>query len=393
VRAVVIGPGRIGLGFAGDLLDRASAKLSVVGRGAVVENLRRTGRYRVKLVDQAGEHEREIPVRRALYASDVQAVAAEIARARVVAVAVRPENLGAIAPLIAAGLEARTRKKPLNVIAFENCLEAGANLRAAVAERLPHEFALKRHGFTGAVVSRAVSRMLGDAHEVVPLTFVGDRLEKFEVHGPSLRKPLPKIPGLVRVKDFEAAFNAKLYLFSAGHATIAYLGFLKGYRYVHAAARDPEIRTAALAAMREGAQGLAARYGKAPAGGEPELQAMLWRFENAALNDPVARVGRDPRRKLEPGERLVGAARLCEAAGVPVATLPLAAAAAVCFDGAGRPAGAAASAPSAQPSALREICMSQADSGFSQSVTAAWERFSSSWTEDAPLFSLTTPKT
>lgn len=110
MRAVVIGPGRIGLGFAGDLLDRAGAKLSVVGRGAVVENLRRTGRYRVKLADQAGELEREIPVRRALDASDVQAVAAEIARARVVAVAVRPENLGAIAPLIAAGLEARTAR-------------------------------------------------------------------------------------------------------------------------------------------------------------------------------------------------------------------------------------------------------------------------------------------
>jgi hypothetical protein len=87
----------------------------------------------------------------------------------------------------------------------------------------------------------------------------------------------------------------------------------------------------------------------------------------------------------------VGAARLCEAAGVRVATLPLAAAAAVCFDGAGQPAGART--PSSPPSALREICMAQADSGFSQRVTAAWERFSSSWAEDAPLFSLTTPKT
>src|SRR5688500_6379736 len=145
--------------------------------------------------------------------------------------------------------------------------------------------------------------------------------------------------------------------------------------------------------MREGQQGLAARYGKALAGGEPELQAILWRFENAALNDPVARVGRDPRRKLGPGERLVGAAQLCEAAGVRVATLPLAAAAAVCFDGAGRPATAAARTPSSPPSALRELCSAQADSGFSQRVTAAWERFSSSWTEDAPLFSLTTPKT
>jgi hypothetical protein len=98
MRAVVIGPGRIGLGFAGDLLDRTGAKLCVVGRGEVVDNLRRTGRYRVKLVDQCSEHEREIPVRRALLGSEVNAVAAEIARARVVAVAVGPRNLGAVAP-------------------------------------------------------------------------------------------------------------------------------------------------------------------------------------------------------------------------------------------------------------------------------------------------------
>jgi mannitol-1-phosphate 5-dehydrogenase len=212
------------------------------------------------------------------------------------------------------------------------------------------------------------------------------------VHGPSLRKPVPKLPGLVRVKDFEAAFNTKLYVFSAGHATVAYLGFLKGYRYVHAAVRDPEIRAAALAAMRAGQQGLEARYGKAPAGGEPELQAILWRFENAALNDPVARVGRDPRRKLKPSERLLGAARLCEDAGVSVATLPLAAAAAVCFDGADRNPNETAKRLPAPPSALREVCSAEADSRLSRSVTAAWEDFRS-WRQDAPLFRLPGPTT
>jgi mannitol-1-phosphate 5-dehydrogenase len=393
MRAVVIGPGRIGLGFAGDLLDRAGAKLCVVGRGDAVDKLRRTGRYRLKLVDQCGEHEREVPVRRAMFGSDVDAVATEIARARVVAVAVGPENLGAVAPLIAAGLELRTRRKPLNVIAFENSVDAGPNLRAAVAELLPSGFPLERHGFSGAVVNRAVSGRLVDPTEAEPLTLLGDPCETFEVHKRSLRKPLPKIPGLVRAKDFEAAFNRKLYVFSTGHATVAYLGFLKGYRYVHAAVRDPEIRAVALEAMREGQRGLAARYGKALAGGEPELQAILWRFENAALKDPVVRVGRDPERKLGPGERLVGPARLCEAAGVPVATLPLAAAAALCFDGAGASVNGMDPRLSAPPSALREICTARADGGFSESVTAAWERFSSAWRRDAPLVRLPTRRT
>jgi mannitol-1-phosphate 5-dehydrogenase len=396
MRAVIIGPGRIGLGFAGELLDRAGAKLTAVGRGEIVENLRRAGRYRVRLVDQGGEHEREIRVRSALSASDVDVVAAEIGRARLVCVAVGPQNLGAIAPLIAAGLEARNRKKPLNVIAFENSLDAGPNLRAAVAELLPSGFPLERHGFSGAIVSRVVSRRLGDPTDKQHLTFVGDPYATFEVHNRSLRKPLPKIPGMARVKDFEAAFNRKLYVLSTGHATVAYLGFLKGYRYVHAAVRDPEIRTAVLEAMREGQAGLVARYGEALAGDERELQAILRRFENAALNDPVVRVGRDPGRKLGPGERLVGPARLCEAAGRETSALPVAAAAALCFAAGGDPssAGATAQQLSGQtPTALQDLCAMQADSGFTQSVTAAWERFSRSWRRDAPLFSLSTRKT
>lgn len=395
MRAVVIGAGRIGLGFAGELLDRAGAKLTVVGRGDAIHNLERTGRYRVRLVDLGSREEREIRVRRALRAGDTEAVADEIARARVVAVSVQPENLGAVAPLIAAGLERRTRKKPLNVIAFENAVDAGPNLRAAVAERLPAGFPLGRHGFSGAVVSRAVSARLTDPAGDVPLTLLGDPSERFEVHGPSLRKP-PKLPGLVRAKDFEAAYNAKLYTFSAGHATVAYLGFLKGYRYVHAAVRDPEIRAAALAAMREGQKGLAARYGRELAGGETELEAILWRFENAALNDPVTRVGRDPRRKLRSSERLVGAARLCEEeTGKPAAMLPVAAAAAVCFAAAGDPAGAEATAEQLSgqaPTVLRELCAAKASADFAESARTAWERFSTGWRRDSPLFTLSTPE-
>jgi mannitol-1-phosphate 5-dehydrogenase len=395
MRAVAIGPGRIGLGFAGDLLDRADCKLAVVGRGDVIENLERTGRYRLRLVDADRDDEREVRVHRALSIGHVQAVAAEIARARVLAVAVGPANLTAIAPVIAAGLRARRRKKPLNVIAFENAVDAGPRLRAAVAALLPAGFPLERHGFSGAVVGRAVSRRVGDPGATEPLTFVGDSCEQFAVHGPSLRKPLPKIPGLTPVPDFEAAFNAKLYVFSAGHATVAYLGFLKGYRYIHAAARDPEIRAAALAAMREGQEGLAACYGQDLAGGDSELEAILARFENAALADRVVRVARDPRRKLRPTERLVGAARLCEAAGVPTSTLPLAAAAAVCFATATPPGSMASTngqSTAPMPNALRELCLGEAETGFSDSVTSAWEGFSASWRRDTPLFSLTTPK-
>ena len=68
--------------------------------------------------------------------------------------------------------------------------------------------------------------------------------------------------------------------------------------------------------MSEGRLGILARYGPAYAGGAAMLRAIADRFENAAVRDPVARVGRDPLRKLAGDDRLVGAARLAAAAGV-----------------------------------------------------------------------------
>ncbi|MFQ5911666.1 MAG: hypothetical protein ACE5JS_00605 [Nitrospinota bacterium] len=51
--------------------------------------------------------------------------------------------------------------------------------------------------------------------------------------------------------DYAAWIRRKLYTFSAGHATCAYLGYLKVYHYSHTAIRDPEIQTALLTAMTE----------------------------------------------------------------------------------------------------------------------------------------------
>jgi len=86
-----------------------------------------------------------------------------------------------------------------------------------------------------------------------------------------------------------------------------------------------------LAAMEEGRVGLLRRYGLELAGTHAELHEILARFDNAALNDPVTRVGRDPLRKLGPQDRLVGAARLAQEAGVSPKRLALAAGAALCF--------------------------------------------------------------
>jgi mannitol-1-phosphate 5-dehydrogenase len=340
MRAVIVGTGLMGCGFVGPALTAAGFDLVFVGRNSpMVEHLGRLGRYRVRLIQAGQVEEQVVDGVRAVRCSDADAVTREVVAADLVATAVRADNLPAAASLIAPGLF--RRRGPVNVLAFENLVDAGPRLRALVTEQRGGDDGTLRHGFAGALVTRVIAQRLGDPLGDEPITFVGDPPCAFRVEASGLGPSLPAIPGMTRVDDYAACMKSKLYIFGAGQATAAYLGYLKGYRFVHSAVRDPEIREVTLGAMSEGRRGVAARFGADLAGGPDQVPPLLARFENAALCDPVCRVGRDPCRKLACDDRLVGAARLAEEAGGSPHNLALAIAGALYFQSIGDPSAVA----------------------------------------------------
>lgn len=391
MKAVIIGAGLIGCGFAGQLLHASGYQIVFAARRpAMVEHLNRANRYRVRLVDGVETHEVLVEGVRAVCASAPEQAAKEMAEADLIVTAVGAGNLPNVAPLIAAGLQQRAA--PVNVLACENLNKAGSYLRELVARNLPPYFPLAQHGFAGTLVDRAVPRRLGEPAQDELLTFIGEPSNLFVVEGRSLRAPLPPLEGMIIAEDFPAWIQRKLFIFSAGHATCAYLGYLKGYHYIHTAIRDAEIRGAVLAAMREGQRGLAARLGRSMAGNENDLRQIIARFENAALNDPIMRVGRDPKRKLGAEDRLVGAARLAEKAGIRPEKLALAAAAALCFYNPADPSAVdlhrEIDAAGLEP-ALRHICGLDPQNGFGHFVAEVWSQLADGcWQKGNLLLSL-----
>src|SRR5512132_4434586 len=186
-KAVVVGPGRIGCGFIGQLLAESGWQVVFVGRDAIVANLARNGGYRVRLTSKGGARDVEV-ASRAVPARDVEATATEIASADLVFVSVGPANLAAVGSLLAPGLARRST--PVNLIALEDLADAGPRLRAAVAAADPAALRLA-HGFSGAVVSRVVARRVGEPAWNEKLLFVGDAATEFAVDGPALTAPLP----------------------------------------------------------------------------------------------------------------------------------------------------------------------------------------------------------
>jgi mannitol-1-phosphate 5-dehydrogenase len=380
VKALIIGAGRIGCGFAGQLLQEAGYDIVLADRNPVlVDRLNRTGHYETRLVWGREMEAIVVDGVEAVSAGEPESAVPEIADADLLVTAVGMGNLPSIAPLIAAGL--RRRDTPLNVIAFENLADPGTYLRDLVAKHVPADFPLDRHGFAGAVVSRAVTKRICRDDEDEPVLFIGDPPREVVVDGPKLRDPVPIVDGMVLADDFSAWVRKKLYVYSAGHATCAYLGNLKGYHYIHTAIQDPEVRQTVIEAMAEGQRGLAAHYGSEFTGNGEALQEIVKRFENPGLGDPIARVARDPQRKLARGDRLAGAAKFAEDAGVRPDHLALAIAAALCFRDPSDPS-------STDLRQKLQVAGLNPTRGVGKQVANAWDELSKGLDSDNRLLSL-----
>lgn len=127
----------------------------------------------------------------------------------------------------------------------------------------------------------------------------------------------------VEQPDLRPFAEAKLYCHNAGHALAAYLAHQLGYRRIDELRQRPDVLAFVRGAMvEESGAALVTRFGGSdplftPAGMRTYADDLIGRMVNPYVRDTVARVGRDPARKLGWEDRLIGAMRLAIDAGVP----------------------------------------------------------------------------
>ncbi len=331
--AVQFGAGNIGRGFLAQLFHESGLEVVFVDVApALVAAINARGAYDIEIV---GPDPQRVAITgvRAIDGHDVERVAAEIAVAEIVATAVGANALSHIAPALAAGLDGRLRtdRPPLNVLLCENLIDAPERLRAAVLAQIPpahRDEVAARTGFVHTVVSRMVPVQTS----ADPLTVRVEAYKRLPIEAAALVAPVDGLVGIEPVADFDAHVARKLYTHNAAHAALGYLGHLAGYTYGYEALRDPELHAPVEALLEETGAALIARYGFAPDEHRAHVEDLLIRFDNAALGDTCRRLGRDPIRKLAPGDRLVGAARLCEREQIPPRAVARTIAAALRYD-------------------------------------------------------------
>lgn len=336
--AVQFGAGNIGRGFTTQLFHESGYEVVFVEAvPAIVDQINRRKRYVIRIVGD-GAQEVEITAIRAIHSERVDQVAEEVARASIACTAVGVNVLKQVAPSLARGIARRSQNPgapPLNILICENQLNANEILRDAILQNLPpdlHAYVDTHVGFVLCVVSRMVPVMTPEEKRADPLAIKVEAYKRLPVDAKAIKGEMPPIVGLEPVDNFLGHVERKLFVHNAAHAILGYLGWIKGYTYVHEAIADEQIRAMLDEAMQEVSEVLIRKHGFTREEMQEYLSDLYHRFENTALGDTIARVARDPERKLRPDDRLVGAVRLLLDSRLEPAGLCTAIAAALLYD-------------------------------------------------------------
>lgn len=336
--AVQFGAGNIGRGFIAQLFHESGYEVVFVEAiPTLVDEINHRKKYTIRIVGD-GAQDVEITNIRAVHSEKVDQVAQEVARAEIACTAVGVNVLKQVAPALARGIALRSQNPdapPLNILICENQLDADQMLREAVRGHLPADlraYVDTQVGFVLCVVSRMVPVMTPDERRADPLAIKVEAYKRLPVDAKAVKGQLPPIVGVEPVENFLGHVERKLFVHNAAHAILGYLGWLRGYTYVHEAMADEQIRSLLDESMQEVVEAMVRKHGFTHEEMQEHLADLYHRFENAALGDTIARVARDPERKLRPDDRLVGAARLLLENGLEPKGFCTAIAAALLYD-------------------------------------------------------------
>jgi hypothetical protein len=197
---------------------------------------------------------------------------------------------------------------------------AGSSIPLIMCENEPETVALVKHIVQHDAVYFAVPDVITSNTappyllNTDPLAIVTENGVQYIELGPvGLHGDICMLP---REELLRIQWTPKLYLHNTPHCIIAYLGALMGVTYIHEAMMNQEAAKLIEGVMEEMLQMLKLRWDIPHEFLDWYAAKELARFRSRLLYDPVARVAREPLRKLELHGRLIGAAQMCLTQGV-----------------------------------------------------------------------------
>jgi len=316
------GAGNIGRGFIGKVFSESGYEVCFVDVfEPVVNKLNIDNQYPVKVVSNEEKKEYIIKNVRAVNGMNIDDVSEEILHADLMATAVGVNVLPKIVKPICEGLKKRYQKnkKPLNIIICENLIDADKYLRGLIEEEMGVKYKTwldNNLGLVEASIGRMVPVMTDKMREGNILRVWVEPYDELPVDKDAFKGEIPKLNNLIPFSPFGFFIRRKLFIHNMGHAMCAYFGWQKRYQFIDECIFDDKIKVLVESAMKDSALALSKEYSISLSKIEQNIHDLISRFKNKVLGDTVARVGKDPIRKLSNNDRLIGAALYCIDQGV-----------------------------------------------------------------------------
>ena len=333
-QAIHFGGGNIGRGFIGELLVRSGYEVTFVDVAeTLVDEINARRSYDIEVVGSVPKTIHVEHVKAINSNVNIEELLDAFVTADIVTTAIGPNILKFIAPNIAKGLARRVEKNetPLNIIACENMVGGSTVLKNFVYEHLDDTIKDKVArciGFPDA----AVDRIVPIQHNEDPLLVKVEPFCEWDVDRTGVVGAEPQIEGLTWVDNLEAYIERKLFSVNTGHASIAYMAYLKGIEDIASAMKDEEIVSFVRRVWAETSELLIEKYGFDREKHAAYIRTAEERFKNPHLSDAVTRVARGPKRKLGAKDRLISPASQLIARGKKPEALATVIATALRFD-------------------------------------------------------------
>lgn len=318
-KAIQFGAGNIGRGFIGVLLSQAGYHVVFADVNKdMINKINEDKTYTVHIMDVECT---DLKIENISGVdSTTDAVLEEIKEAEVITTAVGLTILPRIAPTIAKGITIRQQEGSesyLNIVACENAIKASSQLKEHVYSQLDDAtkaYADKYVGFPDCSVDRIVPPVRSEN----PVDVVVENYYEWNVEQASFKGEIPQIKGMNLADNLMAYIERKLFTLNTGHCITSYLGYLKKYNTIDESIADEKIYNIVKAAMTESGNGLIKKHGFDAEAHMKYIDKIIGRFKNPYLKDDVARVGREPLRKLSETDRLVKPLMTAVGYGLPV---------------------------------------------------------------------------
>ncbi len=308
LKILIYGAGAIGRGFLAPYLHRHNMKISFVDANReLINQIKRRKFYKTAFTGNGEYKIIDVPIDKSFYFGEEE----HIENYDIVFSCVGPNNCYDLAERF---------KKAKTVISCENDDSTVIKLRKLSGNENIY------FGIPDVITSNTASVELLQQDGLMTVSEQGMLvLEKGNYH-------LPLQISQVDQSELKMHWFCKLFIHNAPHAILAYLGWLRGYQFIHEAMDDKDISEVVVGSISDITEGIVGSCYATKEFAEAYKNKELSRFRNKLLFDPITRVAREPIRKIGKDNRIILGMRLAMFNGILTRYMAIGAKAALAYD-------------------------------------------------------------